>query len=501
MEVSNGEERLGMFVNGGLVPSLGETIPVTNPATQEALCQVPFATPAELDQAVQGAARAFESWRDVPVPERARLMLKYQEILKARQEDIARVLSRETGKTHEDAMGEVWRGIEVVEHACNIPNLVMGELVENVATRIDTYSIVQPLGVCAGITPFNFPAMIPLWMFPIAVACGNAFVLKPSEQDPMTPMFLMELLAEAGAPEGIVQVVHGGREQVDGLLEHPDIKAVSFVGSVPVAKHVYRTGTNALKRVQALAGAKNHLVVMPDANREQAISSLVGAACGAAGQRCMAISAAVLVGDAKEWEGDLAAAMAAVRPGVSDDPGAGYGPQISVAARERILGYIAAGKEEGARCVLDGSECRVDGYPDGNWVGPTLFAGVTPEMSIYRDEIFGPVLVALAVDTLDDAIDLINASPFGNGVSLFTSSGANARKFQHEIGVGQVGINVPIPVPLPFFSFTGWKDSFFGDLHAYGKQAVRFYTETKTVTARWFDEPSASSPNMTIGLR
>ena len=501
MQVSNGEDRLGLFLGGKAAAGLGEAIPVTNPATQEVLCQVPFATPSELDQAVQGALKAYESWRDVPAPERARLMLKYQEILKARQEDIARVLSRETGKTHEDAMGEVWRGIEVVEHACNIPNLVMGELVENVARRIDTYSIVQPLGVCAGITPFNFPAMIPLWMFPIAVACGNAFVLKPSEQDPMTPMFLMELLAEAGAPEGIVQVVHGGREQVDGLLAHPDIKAVSFVGSVPVAKHVYRTGTNALKRVQALAGAKNHLVVMPDANREQAISSLVGAACGAAGQRCMAISAAVLVGDAKDWEGDLAAAMAAVRPGVSDDPDAGYGPQISVAVRERILGYIAAGKAEGARCVLDGSECRVDGYPDGNWVGPTLFADVTPEMSIYRDEIFGPVLVTLTADTLDDAIELINASPFGNGVSLFTSSGASARKFQHEIGVGQVGINVPIPVPLPFFSFTGWKDSFFGDLHAYGKQAVRFYTETKTVTARWFDEPSSSSPNMTIGLR
>ena len=501
MQVSNGEDRLGMFLDGKAVASEGEAIPVTNPATQEVLCQVPFATPAELNRAVQGAARAFESWRDVPVPERARLMLKYQEILKARQEDIARVLSRETGKTHEDAMGEVWRGIEVVEHACNIPNLVMGELVENVATRIDTYSVVQPLGVCAGITPFNFPAMIPLWMFPMAVACGNAFVLKPSEQDPMTPMFLMELLAEAGAPEGLVQVVHGGREQVDGLLEHPDVRAVSFVGSVPVAKHVYRTGTAALKRVQALAGAKNHLVVMPDANREQAISSLVGAACGAAGQRCMAISAAVLVGEAADWLDDLAGAMAAVRPGVSDDPDAGYGPQISVAAQERILGYIAAGKEEGARCVLDGSECRVDGYPDGNWVGPTLFADVKPEMSIYRDEIFGPVLVTLTADTLDDAIDLINASPFGNGVSLFTGSGASARKFQHEIGVGQVGINVPIPVPLPFFSFTGWKDSFFGDLHAYGKQAVRFYTETKTVTARWFDEPSASSPNMTIGLR
>ena len=501
MQVTGGEDRLGMFLDGKAVASEGEAIPVTNPATQEVLCQVPFATPDELDRAVQGAARAFESWRDVPVPERARLMLKYQEILKARQEDVARVLSRETGKTHEDAMGEVWRGIEVVEHACNIPNLVMGELVENVATRIDTYSIVQPLGVCAGITPFNFPAMIPLWMFPIAVACGNAFVLKPSEQDPMTPMFLMELLAEAGAPEGLVQVVHGGREQVDGLLEHPDVRAVSFVGSVPVAKHVYRTGTAALKRVQALAGAKNHLVVMPDANREQAISSLVGAACGAAGQRCMAISAAVLVGEAADWLDDLAGAMSAVRPGVSDDPDAGYGPQISVAARERTLGYIAAGKEEGARCLLDGSACRVEGYPDGNWVGPTLFADVKPEMSIYRDEIFGPVLVTLTADTLDEAIDLINASPFGNGVSLFTGSGASARKFQHEIGVGQVGINVPIPVPLPFFSFTGWKDSFFGDLHAYGKQAVRFYTETKTVTARWFDEPSASSPNMTIGLR
>ena len=474
---------------------------MTNPATQEVLCQVPYATPAELDQAVQGAMRAYETWRDVPTPERARLMLKYQEVLKARQEDIARVLSRETGKTHEDAMGEVWRGIEVVEHACNIPNLVMGELVENVARRIDTYSIVQPLGVCAGITPFNFPAMIPLWMFPIAVACGNAFVLKPSEQDPMTPMFLMELLAAAGAPEGIVQVCMGGREQVDGLLAHPDIKAgeLRWLGARRQACLSHRH-----ECAEASAGAGgSEEPPRGDAGREpqQTISSLVGAACGAAGQRCMAISAAVLVGDAKDWEGDLAAAMAAVRPGVSDDPAAGYGPQISVAARERILGYIAAGKAEGARCVLDGSECRVDGYPDGNWVGPTLFADVAPEMSIYRDEIFGPVLVALAVDTLDDAIDLINASPFGNGVSLFTSSGASARKFQHEIGVGQVGINVPIPVPLPFFSFTGWKDSFFGDLHAYGKQAVRFYTETKTVTARWFDDPSASSPNMTIGLR
>ena len=493
-------DKLKLFIDGKPVASTARGIEVTNPATQEVLCEVPFATAAEIDRAVQGAKAAFEIWRDVPGPERARLLFAYQRLLKERQDDIARGLCLETGKTLEDARGEVWRGIEVVEHACNVVSLTMGETAENVARGIDTYSLVQPIGVCAGITPFNFPAMVPLWMFPLAIACGNAFVLKPSEHDPMTPNRLMELLAEAGAPDGLVQVVHGGKEQVDALIEHPDVRAVSFVGSAPVARQVYAKAAQHGKRVQALAGAKNHLVVMPDANKEQAVAGLVGAACGAAGQRCMAVSAAVLVGAAADWLDDVRDAMAAVRPGAWDDDSAGYGPQISRAAQERIRGFIAKGKAEGATCLLDGGRCEVAGFPDGNWVGPTLFADVTPAMSIYREEIFGPVLVASCVDTLDHAIAFVNANRFGNGVSLFTSSGSAARRFQHEVQVGQVGINIPIPVPLPFFSFTGWKDSFLGDLHAYGKQAVRFYTETKTVTVRWFDDAPTPALNTTIRL-
>ena len=494
-------DKLELFIDGEFVASRGDGIEVTNPATQEVLCEVPFATADEVDRAVQGAKETFRAWREVPTPERARLLFAYQDLLKKHQDDIANELCRDTGKTWEDARGEVWRGIEVVEHACSIASLMMGETVENVARGIDTYSLVQPIGVCAGITPFNFPAMVPLWMYPLAIACGNTFILKPSEQDPTVPNRLMALLKEAGAPDGLVQVIHGGKEQVDALLTHPDVRAVSFVGSAPVAKAVYSKAAANGKRVQALAGAKNHLVVMPDADKDQAIASLVGATCGAAGQRCMAISAAVLVGGAADWLPDLAAAMAAVRPGPWDDEEAGYGPQITRAARQRILDAIESGKAEGADCLLDGSECHVPGYPAGNWVGPTLFANVTRDMSIYTQEIFGPVLVTSTAATLDDAIDLVNANPFGNGVSIFTSSGGAARRFQREIEVGQVGINIPIPVPLPFVSFTGWKDSFFGDQHAYGKQAVRFYTETKTVTARWFDEVPVDALNMTIRLK
>ena len=495
-------KKLPLFIDGAFVTSeSNETLEVRNPATQENLCDVPFATAAEIERAIASAKDAFESWREVPVSERARLMLRYQDLLKTHQRDIAETLAQETGKTRADAEGDVWRGIEVVEHACGIATLMMGETAENVARRIDTYSYTQPLGVCAGITPFNFPAMIPLWMFPMAIACGNTFVLKPSEQDPMTPNRLAELFVEAGAPKGVLQVIHGGRDQVNLLLEHPDIKAISFVGSVPVAQHVYRTGTHHLKRVQAMAGAKNHMVILPDANREQVVSSLVGASCGAAGQRCMAISVAVFVGDAAKWIPDVAEAMAATKPGPWDDERASYGPQINARAKERILGLIGKGKEEGATCLLDGSTCRVEGYPDGNWLGPTLFSSVRPDMTIYREEIFGPVLLAAETATLDEAIALVNASPYGNGTSLFTSSGGAARKFQHEIEVGQVGINLPIPVPLPFFSFTGWKRSFFGDQHAYGKQAVRFYSETKTVTARWFDDDVVAGPNMTIKLQ
>ncbi|MBN8279324.1 MAG: CoA-acylating methylmalonate-semialdehyde dehydrogenase [Gammaproteobacteria bacterium] len=494
--------RLKHFIGGDWREAEGrESLPVADPATQEVLAEVPFATPGEIDAAVASAKRAFADWREVPVPERARLMLRYQDLLKRHQDDIARTLSRETGKVFADAQGDVWRGIEVVEHACNVASLMMGETVENVARRIDTHSWVQPVGVCAGITPFNFPAMIPLWMFPIAIACGNTFVLKPSERDPMTPNRLAELFAEAGAPKGVLQVVHGGREQVDALLVHPDVRAVSFVGSVPVGEHVYRTGTQYLKRVQALAGAKNHMVIMPDAPKDQVISSLVGSSCGAAGQRCMAISVAVFVGESVRWIPDLAAAMARVKPGAWDSPEAGYGPQITPQAKQRILGLIAKGKAEGAECVLDGSDCTVPGYPKGNWLGPTLFRKVRPGMAIYDEEIFGPVLVAVEVPDLDAAIALVNGSPYGNGTSIFTASGGAARKYQHEVEVGQVGINVPIPVPLPFFSFTGWRRSFFGDLHAYGKQAVRFYTETKTVTSRWFDDNAPAGPNMTIRLQ
>lgn len=479
-----------------------ELIEVTDPATQEVIALAPKATAEEIEAAVTGAQKAFLAWREVPVSERARLMLRYQHLLKAHHDELAEILAEETGKTFADAKGDVWRGIEVAEHAANIASLMMGETVENVAREIDTASWIQPLGVCVGITPFNFPAMIPLWMFPLAIACGNTFILKPSEQDPMTPNRLAELFLEAGAPAGVLQVLHGGREQVDALLVHPLVRAVSFVGSVTVGQHVYRTGTQHLKRVQAFAGAKNHMVIMPDAPKDQVLSNLLGASCGAAGQRCMAISVAVFVGESKQWIDELAKQMAELRPGHWQDSGAAYGPLISPQARQRVLRLIEEGKAEGADCLLDGSHCAVDGYPDGNWVGPTLFRGVTTKMGLYREEIFGPVLVCMEVATLEEAIELVNASPYGNGTSLFTRSGGAARHFQHAIEVGQVGINVPIPVPLPFFSFTGWKGSFYGDLHAYGKQAVRFYTETKTVTSRWFDDtPLGDGPNMTIQLK
>ncbi|RJG14195.1 CoA-acylating methylmalonate-semialdehyde dehydrogenase [Pseudomonas cavernicola] len=478
-----------------------ELIEVTDPATQEVLVLAPKATHEEIEAAIASAKETFLSWREVPVSERARLMLRYQHLLKEHHDELAEILAKETGKTFADAKGDVWRGIEVVEQAANIASLMMGETGENVARGIDTASWIQPLGVCVGITPFNFPAMIPLWMFPLAIAAGNTFILKPSEQDPMTPNRLAELFIEAGAPKGVLQVLHGGREQVDALLTHPDIRAISFVGSVPVGQHIYRTGTAHLKRVQAFAGAKNHMVIMPDANKDQVLSNLVGASCGAAGQRCMAISVAVFVGEAKNWIPELAGQMAELRPGSWNDPHAAYGPLISQQAKQRVQRLIIEGKAEGAECLLDGSHCTVPGYPDGNWLGPSLFRGVTTKMGLYREEIFGPVLVCMEVESLADAIKLINDNPYGNGTSIFTSSGGAARHFQHDIEVGQVGINVPVPVPLPFFSFTGWKGSFYGDLHAYGKQGVRFYTETKTVTSRWFDESPVSGPNMTIHLK
>ncbi len=492
-----------LFINGEFVQSgSSDKLPVTNPATQQLLAEVPMATHDEVEAAVASAKAAFATWRNVPVSERARLMMRYCALLKEHHDELGEILSHDTGKTFEDAKGDVWRGIEVVEQAANVPSNMMGETVENVANGIDTYSYIQPIGVCAGITPFNFPAMIPLWMYPLAIACGNTFVLKPSEQDPLTPVRLVELFIEAGAPKGVLNMLHGGADQVNQLLNHPDIQAVSFVGSSKVGDHIYRTGTDAGKRVQCMMGAKNHMVVMPDADPNAVLNALVGSSVGAAGQRCMAISVAVFVGESKQWIDDLKERMATARPGAWDDAGASYGPIISKPAYEKVIRLISQGKEEGATCLLDGSDHEVPELPDGNWVGPTLFTDVTPEMAIYREEIFGPVLCCVTVDTLEEAIELINDCPYGNGTSIFTASGGAARKYQHEILVGQVGINIPIPVPLPFFSFTGWRGSFRGDLHAYGKQAVRFYTETKTITAKWtHSENTSKQPNMSINLR
>lgn len=481
--------------------STTQYVPVTNPATQDVIAQTPIATNDEINAAIASAKKAFESWRKVPVPQRARMMLRYQALLKEHHDELATIIAQEVGKTFEDAKGDVWRGIEVAEHACNISSLMMGETVENVAGNIDCSSWIQPMGVFAGITPFNFPAMIPLWMFPMAIACGNTFILKPSEQDPLTPTRLAELFLEAGFPKDVLQVVHGTKDAVEQIIDHQDIVGVSFVGSVAGGQAVYRRATDQLKRCQAFAGAKNHMVVMPDANKQQVINNIVGASVGAAGQRCMAISVTVLVGEAAEWADDIAAAVGAVRPGAWDDKDAAFGPLISPQAKERVERLISNGIEEGAECLADGRHFKVEGYPDGNWVGPTVFKNVTTDMSLYKEEIFGPVLVLMTAKDLDEALAIINANPFGNGTSIFTHSGYAARHFQSNVLVGQVGINVPIPVPLPFFSFTGWRGSFFGDQHAYGKQAVRFYTETKTVTSRWFEVSDEGEANMTIALK
>ena len=479
-----------------------ELVEVTDPATQDVLALAPKATADEIEQAIASAQRAFETWREVPAPERARLMLRYQHLLKEHHDELGELLARETGKNLADAKGDVWRGIEVVEHAANVASLMMGETVENVAREIDTASWIQPLGVCAGITPFNFPAMIPLWMFPMAIACGNTFVLKPSEQDPLSTMLLVELAVEAGVPAGVLNVVHGGKDVVDALCTHKDIKAVSFVGSTAVGTHVYDLAGKHGKRVQSMMGAKNHAVVLPDANREQTLNALVGAGFGAAGQRCMATSVVVLVGAAKQWLPDLKALAQKLKVNAGSEPGTDVGPVVSKRAKARILELIESGVKEGAKLELDGRDIKVPGYEQGNFIGPTLFSGVTTDMQIYTQEIFGPVLVVLEVDTLDQAIALVNANPFGNGTGLFTQSGAAARKFQSEIDVGQVGINIPIPVPVPFFSFTGSRGSKLGDLGPYGKQVVQFYTQTKTVTSRWFDDDSVNDGvNTTISLR
>ncbi|MFT3763266.1 MAG: CoA-acylating methylmalonate-semialdehyde dehydrogenase [Pseudoxanthomonas sp.] len=495
--------RIPLLIDGRFVESkTTQWRDVVNPATQQALAQVPFATTAELDAAVAAAKEAFKTWRKTPVGARARIFLKYQQLIREHMPELAALLTAEQGKTLPDAEGDVFRGLEVVEHAAAIGNLQLGELANNVAGGVDTYTLLQPLGVCAGITPFNFPAMIPLWMFPMAIATGNTFVLKPSEQDPMVTMRLVELALEAGIPKGVLNVVHGGAEVVNAICDHPDIKAVSFVGSTKVGTHVYQRASLAGKRVQCMMGAKNHAVVLPDANREQTLNAMVGAAFGAAGQRCMAASTLVLVGEAKAWIPELVEKAKALKVSAGTEPGADLGPLISCAARERVEALIASGVEQGAKLELDGRKPTVPGFENGNFVGPTIFSGVKPGMRIYDEEIFGPVLVILEAATLDNAIALVNANPNGNGTAVFTQSGAAARRFQEDIDVGQVGINVPIPVPVPLFSFTGSRASKLGDLGPYGKQVVTFYTQTKTVTARWFDDDTPGhGVNTTISLK
>ncbi|MFO1412484.1 MAG: CoA-acylating methylmalonate-semialdehyde dehydrogenase [Burkholderiales bacterium] len=487
-------ERLPLWIGGKAVPAhtrrYGE---VTNPATGEVVRHVPLGDATDVDAAVAAAAAALPAWRAFPSLRRARILMRFRELMEAHRKDLAAIITQEHGKTLADAEGEVTRGIEVIEFATGIPHLAKGEFSENVGTDVDSYSLRQPVGVCAGITPFNFPAMVPLWMYPVALACGNTFVLKPSERDPTLSLRMAELLAEAGLPAGVFNVVHGDKEAVDALLLHPDVKAVSFVGSTPIAQYIYETGSRHGKRVQALGGAKNHAVVLPDADLAFATEAIIGAGYGSAGERCMAISAVVAVGDA----GDALVERLAERARrVQVGPGTGanveMGPVITCAARDRIQGYIDRGVEEGATLVVDGRAPRIADHENGFFVGPTLFDRVTPQMAIYRDEIFGPVLSVVRAESLADAIALINASPFANGTAIFTRSGYAARRFQNEVEVGMVGVNVPIPVPMAFFSFGGWKASLFGDLNVHGMDGVRFYTRGKTVTARWPDDGSAA---------
>ncbi|MGI5489989.1 CoA-acylating methylmalonate-semialdehyde dehydrogenase [Microtetraspora malaysiensis] len=463
------------------------TAPVWNPATGERQANVLLAEPADIDAAVQAARAALPGWADTSVMRRSRLMFAFRNLVEKHLDDLARIVSAEHGKVLEDAKGELIRGLEVIDFACGIPHLLKGEYSDQVSTDVDLFSFRQPLGVCAGITPFNFPAMVPLWMHPIAIATGNTFVLKPSERDPSASNFIAELYAEAGLPDGVFNVVHGDKVAVDAILDHPDIAAVSFVGSTPIARYVHERATASGKRVQALGGAKNHAVVLPDADLDQAADHLTAAGYGSAGQRCMAISVAVAVGDVAEPLVKLMREKAqAIKVGPGLEAGSEMGPVVSPEALERIRGYIGSGIDAGAELVVDGRELDVQG--GGFFIGPTLFDHVTPEMDVYRDEIFGPVLVVVRVNSLEEAIDLINDSDWANGTAIFTAGGQAARLFQRSVQVGMIGVNVPIPVPMAFYSFGGWKQSLFGAHHIHGPEGVAFYTRAKAVTSRWPEE-------------
>jgi malonate-semialdehyde dehydrogenase (acetylating)/methylmalonate-semialdehyde dehydrogenase len=486
---------IGHWIGGESVPGTsGRRGPVYNPATGEQTAEVDFASIEEIDRAVATAKEAFPVWRTWSLSKRSDLFFRIYDLFDEHREDLARHLTAEHGKVLSDALGEVQRGLEVIEYVCGIPTLLKGSFSEQAATGIDVYSIRQPLGVVAGITPFNFPAMVPMWMWAPAIACGNAFVLKPSEKDPSASLLTAELLKEAGLPDGVFTVIQGDKVAVDRLLEHPDVAAVSFVGSTPIARYVYETGTKHGKRVQALGGAKNHMVVLPDADIDMAADAAVSAGYGSAGERCMAISVLVAVGDAGDALVEaIKQRLPKVKVGDGMDPASEMGPLVTREHRDKVASYLESGPEQGATLVADGRETAPDG--DGFFLGASLLDNVTPDMDAYRDEIFGPVLSVMRVDTYDEALRLVNENPYGNGVALFTRDGGVARQFQFEVNVGMVGINVPIPVPVAYYSFGGWKSSLFGDRHIYGPEGIDFYTRTKAVTSRWPD-PSTSKVDL-----
>jgi len=479
-------ETVSFYVDGvWQKPTDRVTQEVTNPATGDVLAHVPYASATDVDRAVQSAHAAYLKWRDVPVVDRVQVLYRYKSLLEQHAAEIAATLTRENGKTADDSKAEVRRMIQMVEVACGMPSLMMGDSLNDIASGIDCKTIRQPIGVCAGITPFNFPAMVPLWMHPFAIACGNTFVLKPSEKVPLTPTLAVSLLHDAGLPPGVLNLLHGGPEAVDALLRHPLVKAVSFVGSTPVARHIYKTAAAHGKRVQALGGAKNHLVVMPDADMPKTVEAIIGSAFGAAGERCLAGSVLVPVGDAAGPLLDLLVKRTkSLAIGNGAEPGIEMGPLVTSDHARRVEGYVEKGVAEGATPLVDGRE-RKPGN-GGFFLGPTIFDNVTPEMTIGREEIFGPVLSVMRVKTLDEAIDLVNRSPFGNATSIFTASGKAAREYSSRCEVGMVGVNVGVAAPMAFFPFAGWKNSFFGDLHAHGKDAVAFYTEQKVIMSRWF---------------
>ncbi len=475
------------LINGAMRQPDGRTASVFNPATGEAIRQVELASAATVQEAIAAAKAALPGWRQLPPAKRAQVLFRFKQLLEANEEEIVQLISEEHGKTREDAAGELKRGIENVEYACAAPELLKGEYSRNAGPDIDSWSDFHAVGVVAGITPFNFPAMVPLWMYPLAIACGNTFVLKPSERDPSSTLLIASLFQQAGLPAGVLNVVNGDKEAVDALIESPDVKAISFVGSTPIAEYIYSEGTKRGKRVQALGGAKNHAVVMPDADLDNAVSALMGAAYGSCGERCMAISVAVCVGDAvaDALIAKLTPKITALKVGAGTQCGLDMGPLVTAAHKSKVTGYVDEGVAAGADLVIDGRTLRVSGHENGYFIGGCLFDRVTPEMRIYKEEIFGPVLCVVRVNSLEEAIALINEHEYGNGTCIFTRDGEAARTFGNEIEVGMVGINVPLPVPVAFHSFGGWKRSLFGDLHAYGPDGVRFYTRRKTITQRW----------------